>query len=84
MARRLPPFELRPGESLFVSWPAPGADVDFQLRVDTPTGRLTARVSHPSDLFRRPPSTAVADLIRAEMDEGIRALRARGGRGRRP
>lgn len=70
--KRLPPFELREGESLFINW-APGKnEVEVQLRMPSQTrkgGHYVSRVTYPIELFRRPPTAGTADWIRGELVE---------------
>lgn len=67
MTRRLPPFEIREGETILVQW-TKGGDVQVQLRLPGPAGRIyTSRATYPPDLFRRPPNASTADWIRQEL-----------------
>lgn len=75
--RRLPPIEVRPGETLVVIWPTESADVQVQLRVNTPQGYYRAHRFYSPDLFRRPPSVGVADFVRAELQADINSMRSR-------
>lgn len=75
--RRLPPFELKDGEALFIS--RRDGEVHVQLRCAAPRGgHYTARATYPVDLFRRPPTAATADWMRRELlDEFTVAMQTR-------
>lgn len=83
MAKRIPPFEVRPGESWLIHWPENSETVEVQYRVHKSSGgHDTAHGSYSADLFRRPPTAAVADWLRAELRADIeRDERDRGRRG---
>ena len=68
--RRLPPLQLREGETIFIHWPRGTTEFEIQLRQPGHGNRVfTARVTYPVDLLRRPPSTGTADWMRTELED---------------
>lgn len=65
--RRIPPLELREGESIFIHWLPSGDIVEVQLRGVMNGRPYSSRSQFSSDSLRRPPSVGRADEVRAEL-----------------